>query len=155
MCIGQGDSARAANENSSMTSTSELQNSVSLTDETAATRRQNRLKALYLDCNYLETIPAEIADHESLEILHLQNNRLTSLPASIFLMPGLRNGQLGIEWFQYVDPPLKCPFPPQNAPSDTMQVFMDLASQMCEKSDKVSASGQVKFSQFVDYLSQK
>ena len=70
-----------------------------MTDKTDTTRRQNRLRALYLDSNFLETIPAEIADHESLQTLHLQNNQLTTLPASIFLMPGLRNGQLGIEWF--------------------------------------------------------
>ena len=156
MSIGQGDSnAHARSPNTSMNSASDHRNSISLSDDTAATRRQNRLQALYLDGNCLESIPAEIADHECLQILHLQNNRLESLPASIFLIPGLRNGQLGLEWFLYVNPPLKCPFPPQNAPSDTMNVFMDLAVQMCEESEKITSTGQVKFVHFVDYFSQK
>jgi len=67
MSISQGDPPKsAANNNSDATSTSEQQNSVSLTADTASSRRQNRLKALYLDSNFLESIPAEIADHESL-----------------------------------------------------------------------------------------
>ena len=36
-----------------------------------------------------------------------------------------------------------------------MQVFMDLAIQMCEESEKICATGQVKFLHFVDYFSQK
>ena len=36
-----------------------------------------------------------------------------------------------------------------------MQVFMDLAVQMCEESEKICATGEVKFSHFVDYFSHK
>ena len=63
-----------------------------MSEDTATTRRYTRLRALYLDGNCLESVPAEIADHENLQILHLQNNKLTTLPAAIFLMPGLRMG---------------------------------------------------------------
>ncbi len=160
MSIGHGDSnkdARSlADENSSMASASEHINSGSATaDDKFNQIRLTRLKALYLDGNQLESIPAEIADHENLQILHLQDNRLAEVPASIFMMPGLRDGQLGIEWLSYVNPPLQCPFPPISAPSDTMSVFMDLAMQLCMESQKISNSGQVKFLQFVDYFSQK
>ena len=36
-----------------------------------------------------------------------------------------------------------------------MATFMDLAVQMCEESDKINASGQVKFNHFVEYFRQK
>lgn len=36
-----------------------------------------------------------------------------------------------------------------------MSVFMELAMQMCEESEKINATGQVKFSQFVEYFSHK
>ena len=34
-----------------------------------------------------------------------------------------------------------------------MQVFMDLALQMCEESEQISETGQVKFLHFVEYFS--
>lgn len=72
----------------------------------------NVLQSLFLDNNQLESVPAEIAELESLQVLHLQENRLMKLPASIFTLPNLYRGSFGIEWLQYVDPPLRCPFPP-------------------------------------------
>jgi len=72
----------------------------------------NCLQTLLLDSNLLESVPAEIAELESLQVLHLQDNRLSVIPASIFSLPSLHKGSFGIEWLQYVEPPLRCPFPP-------------------------------------------
>ena len=52
-----------------------------------------------------------------------------------------------------MDPPLRCPFPPQNAPSDTMSVFLELALQMCEESLEISTTGEVGFMDIVSFFS--
>ena len=67
MSIGHGElgpSNGTRSPNQSSMNYSDNQFSVSMTDDTMTSRRQNRLKALYLDGNLLETIPAEISEHE-------------------------------------------------------------------------------------------
>lgn len=60
----------------------------------------------------------------------------------------------GIEWLLYVEPALRCPFPPPNGPPDTMTVFMEMAEQMCEARE-VELTGEVSFQAFVEFFSQE
>jgi Leucine-rich repeat (LRR) protein len=96
-------------------------------------RKASQLKTLLLDDNRIERLPAEICELDSLSVLYIQDNRISSLPASLFSIQSFKEpgSQLGLEWLLYVDPPLKSPYPPPNAPSDTAQVFMELAESMC------------------------
>lgn len=64
------------------------------------------------------------------------------------------SGSFGIEWLLYVEPPLRCPFPPPNGPSDTIAVFLELAEQMCERPE-VESNGEVSFKTFVEFFSQE
>lgn len=99
-----------------------------------------------VDQNKLERIPAEIAELDSLEVLHIQDNRLSVIPANIFSIQSMKSASssFGLEWLLYVEPALRCPFPPPNSPSDTMMVFMEMAEQMCEMKD-VELTGEVTF----------
>jgi len=87
-----------------------------------------------IDQNKLSRIPPEIAELDSLEVLYIQDNCLSVVPANLFQIQSMKSasGSFGIEWLLYVEPALRCPFPPPNGPADTMTVFMELAEQMCE-----------------------
>lgn len=82
-----------------------------------------------IDQNRLEWIPAEIAELDSLEVIHIQDNRLSVIPANIFSIQSMKsaNSTFGLEWLLYIEPALRCPFPPPNSPADTMTVFMEMA----------------------------
>ena len=68
--------------------------------------------SLKLDGNQLEIIPCEIGDFKRLRILHIHENRFSTIPASIFGIDGLsgKNGSsdlllgedkmpsFGLEW---------------------------------------------------------
>ena len=51
-----------------------------------------------------------------IEDLREKGDRISQVEADI--------KELGLEWFDYLSPPIKSPFPHSNAPSDTMQTFL-------------------------------
>jgi len=87
------------------------------------------LSQLYLDNNQIEFLPPELCDLTSLKHLAIQLNHFSYIPASLFY---LDLESLGLEWFNYLEPQIRSPFPPKNAPSDTMTTLLLLARRMCE-----------------------
>ena len=77
-----------------------------------------KVQTLLLDNNQIEFLAPELCDLTHLKTLHLQANHFSYLPASMFFTMEL--AELGLEWFNYVEPSMKSPFPPSNSPKDTM-----------------------------------
>ena len=122
LCSNEGETPKNGNDRQ-----------MTMNDFVKQRRAASALKHLYLDQNRISRIPCEIAELDSLEVLHIQDNCLSEIPANVCTMQSMKSASasFGIEWLLYVDPPLKCPFPPPNSPSDTMAVFIELAEQMC------------------------
>jgi hypothetical protein len=47
---------------------------------------------------------------------------------------------------------MKNPFPPRNAPDDTMGAFLTLIRSLCETSESIWSTGVVSFLQFRDFF---
>ena len=47
---------------------------------------------------------------------------------------------------------MKNPFPPRNAPEDTMGAFITLIRSLCETSESIEATGVVRFLEFRDFF---
>ena len=69
-----------------------------------------KVQTLLLDNNQIEFLAPELCDLTHLRTLHLHANHFAYLPASMFFTMELQ--ELGLEWFNYLEPSLKSPFPP-------------------------------------------